>query len=69
MGSELESIQPLSKLNTLCSIYLDSTNIQDIESLSKLENLKRLHIEGNTSERVKEQAELYFSHVEMEIRE
>ncbi len=67
---ELESVQALGSLGSLIMLTLDSTNVRDIEPLKGLENLRRLYIGGNTSEQVKKQAELYFSHVEdIEIRE
>ena len=61
---ELESVQTLGSLGSLIMLTLDSTNVRDIEPLKGLENLRRLYIGGNTSEQVKKQAELYFSHVE-----
>ncbi len=51
-------------------IRLVDTGIDDIEPLRELEHLNHLEIFGNESERVKEQAELYFGDIDyLEIRE
>lgn len=54
----------LSNLPNLRRIFLVGTGISDIESLNNLERLEYLAIFGNESERVKEQAEMYFKDVE-----
>ena len=54
----------LSNLPNLRRIFLVDTGISDIESLNKLERLEYLEIFGNESERVKEQAEMYFKDIE-----
>lgn len=54
----------LSDLPNLRWIFLVDTGISDIESLNNLEWLEYLAIFGNESERVKEQAEMYFKDVE-----
>ena len=54
----------LSDLPNLRWIFLVDTGISDIESLNNLERLEYLAIFGNESERVKEQAEMYFKDVE-----
>lgn len=58
------SVEPLRKLDSLEYLMLDNVDVQDIEPLKELVRLKYLRISGNISEQVKEQAELYFSHVE-----
>lgn len=54
----------LSDLPNLRHIFLVGTGISDIESLNNLERIESLEIFGNESERVKEQAEIYFKDVE-----
>lgn len=54
----------LSNLPNLRRIFLVGTGISDIKSLNNLERLEYLAIFGNESERVKEQAEMYFKDVE-----
>lgn len=60
----LEDITPLAKLKRLRDITLVSTKVEDISPLIGLENLHWLHIYGNKSKLVKEQAETYFSEIE-----
>lgn len=54
----------LSNLPNLRKIFLVGTGFRDIELLNNLERLEYLAIYGNESERVKEQAEMYFKDVE-----
>ena len=58
-----DDITPLAELKRLRSITLANTNVEDISPLIGLENLEWLHIYGNESELVKEQAETYFSEI------
>lgn len=60
----ITDISPLSDLPDLSDITLVNTDVDDIKLLSSLSNLSDLQIYGNRSERVKEQAEMYFNHVE-----
>lgn len=60
----LSSVEPLHKLDSLEDLMLDNVDVECIEPLKELVSLKYLRISGNISEQVKEQAELYFSHVE-----
>lgn len=60
----ITDISPLSNLPDLRDITLVNTDVDDIKLLSNLPNLSDLQIYGNRSERVKEQAEMYFNHVE-----
>lgn len=59
----LDDITPLAELKRLRDITLVNTNVEDISPLIGLENLYWLHIYGNESELVKEQAETYFSEI------
>ena len=53
----------LSNLPNLRRIFLVDTGISDIESLNNLERIESLEIFGNESERVKEQAAIYFKDI------
>ena len=54
----------MRKLDSVEDLMLDNVDVECIEPLKELVSLKYLRISGNISEQVKEQAELYFSHVE-----
>lgn len=54
----------LSDLPNMRRIFLVGTGISDIESLNNLKRLESLDFFGNKSERVKEQAEIYFKDIE-----
>ncbi len=63
-------ISPLINSRKIHRVRLVDTGIDDIEPLCALENLDCLEILGNKSERVKEQAELYFRDIDyLEISE
>lgn len=63
-------VSPLTNSRKIQRIRLVDTGIDDIEPLRALENLDCLEILGNKSERVKEQAELYFGDIDyLEISE
>lgn len=57
-------VTPLSDLPNLGYLVLSDTGVDDVESLRNLKNLYNLEIFGNRSEKVKEQVEMYMSHVE-----
>lgn len=57
-------ISPLTSSRKIQRVRLVDTGIDDIEPLRALENLDCLEILGNKSERVKEQAELYFGDID-----
>ncbi len=60
----------LARSSKISWIRLVDTGIDDIEPLHELKHLKHLEIFGNESEKVKEQAELYFGDIEwVDIRE
>lgn len=59
----VEDISPLENLKSLRHIGLIKTNVRDILPLAGLEKLDEIHIFGNNSELVKEQAESYFDKV------
>lgn len=54
----------LGDLPNLRWIRLVGTGVSDIQPLSNLEQIQILEIYGNKSERVKEQAEMYFNDIE-----
>lgn len=60
----ITDISSLSNLPYLRDITLVNTDVDNIQPMSNLPNLSDLQIYGNRSERVKEQAEMYFNHVE-----
>ncbi len=63
-------IELLTRSSNISWIRLVDTGIDDIEPLHELKHLKHLEIFGNESEKVKEQAELYFGDIEwVDIRE
>ncbi len=64
----IKDISPLVHSSNLRVIILEDTGVDDIESLCKLEHLEYLRIYGNVSERVKEQAELYFSDIDVVVK-
>ena len=67
---QVTDISPLVNLQKIQSLRLVDTGIDDIEPLRELKYLTNLEIFGNKSERVKEQAELYFGDIEyLEISE
>lgn len=67
---QVTDISPLVNLQKIQSVRLVDTGIDDIEPLRELKYLTNLELFGNKSERVKEQAELYFSDIEyLEISE
>lgn len=67
---QVTDISPLVNLQKIQSVRLVDTGIDDIEPLRELKYLTNLEIFGNKSERVKEQAELYFRDIEyLEISE
>ena len=67
---QVTDISPLVNLQKIQSLRLVDTGIDDIEPLRELKYLTNLEIFGNQSERVKEQAELYFRDIEyLEISE
>lgn len=63
----IDDLCPLSGLRELCSIWLADTGVEDISALKDMENLNDLTIHGNTSGRVKKQADTYFGDLEYMI--
>lgn len=66
----ITDISLLTNSQKIERIRLVDTGIDNIEPLRELEHLNQLEIFGNKSERIKEQAELYFGDIDyLEIRE
>lgn len=63
----VEDVSSLANLKSLRHISLIETNVRDISPLAGLEKLDELHIFGNSSELVKEQAETLFHEIEYKI--
>ena len=60
----IEEVRPLADLHNLYSIVPMKTDVDSILPLKELENLNELIVYGNTSNKVKEQAEVYFCEIE-----